>query len=292
MTGGKKDWLAFQRELIESGAISEEDLDEFNGKVEILSFSRAGGAGALRADFNGTHAFLRGADAAGDGGEWICRLEKSGGAYIASPIRKVDASFFMELKSHQAEEVAKALWKSRRADMEQIIAEHCRGLLAEEAEPGAGDEAESLRREIGELRAERDSLMERLAEAESLRRERDGLRERLEAGAAAADYPAIRSEVAAEERPQAAPAPAGQEAARRVSEDAIESSLFTPGKCFVHVSLDLETMAVRPHGYGTAICVGNRIRLAGLNAISPFAGERDLACRRGPDGAVTIRLKS
>ena len=148
--------LDFQRMGIESGELDASEIDSYSGKNVLLNFiktdlgfrSKYNNVGVFpRMDFNGMSE-----------GTWICTLERTKDMYRATPVRKVDASFFMELKRSQKDEIIGALWEGHKEELLPELKELYSQTLQEDIERAVAEATNALNKTIEELKEEKVEL--------------------------------------------------------------------------------------------------------------------------------------
>lgn len=250
--------LDFQRLGIENGELDESDIDAYAGKNVLLNFVKT--ELGYKSKFNNLSVFPKTEYCSTMEGTWICTLEKANGMYRAIPVRKIDASFFMELKRSQKDEIVSALWNDHKEELMPELKEKYLEIVQEDVEKAVEEATESMNKTIEELREEKAEL-EKTIEANRIIMENMN------------------------KIPEASKEPPEQQkdvilstsiVVKRVSPDMISSPFFTNHKYFVHVSHDLKTLVIQPHDYGTVICINNVLLLSGLGNISSFTEETEL----------------
>jgi len=263
--------LDFQRLSIENGELDESEIDSYCGKNILLNFVKT--ELGLRSKFNNVAVFPR-ADVTMSEGTWICTLEKSKDFYRATPVRKMDASFFMELKRSQKDEIIAALWNDYKEELMPELKEKYLESVQDDIEKAVAESTESLNRTIEELREEKAEL-EKIIEAN---------RVIMENTSSVQEAPKEPLEV------QKEMILSSSIVVKRVSPDMISSPFFTSHKYFVHVSHDLKTLVIQPHDYGTVICINNILLLSGLGNISSFTEETELQSEYIPEKGLVVHL--
>jgi hypothetical protein len=271
----KKDFMTFQKELIESGSINKNDIDEYNGRNVLLNFKKTGMV--VRSEFNSTGVFPRSGDGIIDEGTWICTLEKDKNMYLASPVKKLDASFFMELKYSQKDEIINALWVDQRTVLEPYFKDLYLQEVKNMMESSVKETTEGLRREIEDLRTANRELERQIATERSISSkttaDKNPLTPQMEG------FATLESAVSS------------GTTVKRISPEVLESPYFTHTKYFVHVSYDLKTMVIKAHDYGTVICFKNKLFLTGLDKICTFKGECELPSRYDQEKGLIVSLR-
>ena len=261
-------FLEMQRQMIEEGQLSEDEINRYAGQNVILNF-RDSEIGP-RSSFDGATVFPR-ADSGITAGTWVCELERDGPTYFAKPVRRVDASFFMELRRGQKDEIIDALWNDHREELDSEFKEFYSEVFADD-----------IRKAVQEAVASKDEEIERLKEENAdLRRMLEGNRMIAEANAERAQEP---------ESMPVEDVIGPMIRVTRVSPDMLRSPFFTGHRYFVHVSYDLKTMVIRPHDYGTVICINNTLLISGLGTISSYTKETDLPSEYSPEKGLIVHL--
>ena len=264
--------LDLQRMGIENGELEESEIDSYSGKNVLLNFIKTDLG--LRAKYNNIGVFPRLDFAGMSEGTWICTLEKMKDTYRATPIRKIDASFFMELKRSQKDEIINALWEGHKEELLPELKELYSQTLQDDIERGVSEATASLSKTIEKLKEEKAEL-ERTVEANNV------IIDNIDK-----NQPSF-----IDDKPETEEVtPCSKIIVKRVSPDMISSPFFTYHKYFVHVSHDLKTLVIQQHDYGTVICINNILLLSGLGSISSFSGETELPSEYVPNKGLVVHL--
>ncbi len=264
--------LDLQRLGIEKGELDESEIDVYAGRNVLLNFVNTDIG--VRAKHNGVNVFPKAGLGNITEGAWICTLERSRDMYYAIPVRRIDASFFMELRRSQKDEIIDALWEKHKEELIPELKELYAETLQNDIEKAVSDATESLNKRIVELTEEKAEL-EKTIETNNV------ILENLR------NNPAPSSK-----EPDASEGMilSSRIVVKRVSPDMISSPFFTHHKYFVHISHDLKTLVIQPHDYGTVICINNVLLLSGLGKISPFREETELPSEYVPDKGLIVHL--
>ena len=268
--------LDLQKLGIENGELDISEINEFTGKSVLLNFVRK--ATGIESRFE-DKLVVPAPDVSGmTEGTWICSLEIVHGLYRATPIRKIDASFFMELKRSQKDEIISSLWENHKEELLPELKE-LKELYAQTLE---GDIERAVEEATRSLNQTIDSLKEEKAELERTLQTYGYI-----AGKVSERMPETSS---GEFIPDKGIALGSDINVKRVSPDMITSPFFTKNRYFAHVSRDLKTLVIQPHDYGTAICVNGFLILSGLGTIVSYSGETELSSEYVPGKGLVIHL--
>lgn len=264
--------LDLQRMGIENGELDASEIDSYSGKNVLLNFVKTDLG--LRAKYNNVGVFPRLDFAGMSEGTWICTLERMKDAYRATPIRKIDASFFLELKRSKKDEIIDALWEGHKEELLPELKELYLQTLQEDIEKAVAEATASLTKTIADLKEEKAEL-EKTVEANNV---------------IISNMGRVQTPVAEENKEPEGMIMSSRIVVKRVSPDMISSPFFTGHKYFVHVSYDLKTLVIQPHDYGTVICINNVLLLSGLGNISSFSGETELPSEYVPEKGLVVHL--
>lgn len=252
--------------------------------------------------------------AAGD--VWLCSVRFQNTVYNAMPLKKITSSMIMGLSDEIRETVIDSLWKSNRKEFEKIFEERFREEMYQRAvkEIKETDRAiiDGLQAKVADL--EKQVEHSRMVIGQMAAGPEEGIvltSDPVVEGEETLDpVPAPRPEPQAE-RPQghwmgsqAVHAPGMPEMrfgeqppstvqhrsyrVERTGEETIRCDEFEDGKYFVHINPSKRFLVIRNHDYGSAICVGGRIRLEGLGSYASFSGTCQLMAEYNPryDGVL------
>ncbi len=264
--------LDLQRLGIENGELDESEIDIYAGKNVLLNFVNTDIG--IRSKHNGVNVYPKTGFGIITEGAWICTLERSRDMYYAIPVRKIDASFFMELRRSQKNEIIDALWEGHKEELMPELKELYAETLKNDIEKAVSDATESLNKRIVELTEEKAEL-EKTIEANNLILE--NIRNN---PAPSTNEPDVSDGITL----------SSQIVVKRVSPDMISSPFFAHHKYFVHVSRDLKTLIIQQHDYGTVICINNVLLLSGLRKVSPFRGETELPSEYVQNKGLIVHL--
>ncbi len=265
--------LDLQRMGLESGELTEADIDNYTGQNVILNF-RTTDIG-LRAKYHKLAVYPDLGCSNMTEGTWICTLEKMKDVYRATPVRKLDASFFMELKREQKDEIIEALWDDHRDELLPELREYYSEILKADIEKAVDERTKTLGEEISRLKDEKSELQRTIDANEAIINSMQTIR---------FDQTGVEDMVPFND------VVSSKLTVRRITADTISCPLFTSHKYFVHVSRNLKKMVIKPHDYGTVVCVNNTLLLSGLGTISTFTGEMEMTAEYIGDGCLTVYL--
>lgn len=254
----KKDFMTWQKDAAENYGIEAEALEAYKDTV-ILTFTDNGlGVAVSRHRAKTAYADPSSKVKVAFGETWVCKMTAVGNMYAAAPVCKVDANFlFGAFSEEQKEEIARIIWINERASLEPAFEEKYRVMIEAEAAAKAKAEVEAdieaLKKTIGELTMENAGLKK--------------------AGARKASLFEIETSV------------------RREGPDTISSDFFTEGRYTVHLNGNHTIMEIAKSDSGNLDCIGNRLELRGLGAVSPFNGPCDMETEYIPQRrALQVRL--
>lgn len=273
-----------KRELEEKWGLTENGLDELRDTV-ILTFERDAKTNNIISKHKGRFVFRdkNHEDRIFEGETWICSLTLKSSYYFAKGVRRLDASFLLELKREQMEDMAEVIWKEHRGKVEPILEEKYKEVTKRAISEKVAEACEEKDREIGELYTRIVDLEGRDAENRQIIA---SLEERARVAGNRPREPW--SGIAAEMEPLHPE----KMTVERIGPDEIYSEAFNRTRYFVHISSDYRVLVVRPHDSGDVVCMDNRIVLNGLSMVSPFSGHAPLLSEYSPRyGGIQVYLR-
>ena len=317
MTDEKMDMNDFRREMIDRGLDDEEALESLENdrkKIHMLTFGLDNKKTNVISHVNGKVTFVdsRFPGKVEVGDVWICSVSPGNNITVnyAMPIYKVTASFLISLDSNLREKMIDSLWDRNKGMFESDFAQRYKNEIHDLAIEEARAELDGI---INELKG-RNSMLEEELERErilnkSLSASHDSTQNMIELGSeinnnvcielgsaplcADAEAPAIRMptipkipntyRAGSPGMPEIRVVGAKESVphmvfnVERIGEETLFSESFTDHKYFVHISPDANILTIRPNEFGSALCINRRIRLKGLNNLSPFTEKKELA---------------
>ncbi|PKK86028.1 MAG: hypothetical protein CVT48_02940 [Thermoplasmata archaeon HGW-Thermoplasmata-1] len=253
-------------EFKEREGLAEEDRERLETTKVITFWQNEDGNTMSRLPSGGVvFPHRQWADIIVPGETWLSELEQRGTTFFAKGIKKIDSAFFLDLRSDQMDEVAKALWEQNRELLEPMLEEKYQHVMEKAIEERAA-ESKRIADETQTKLAEREAELTQLKQMHKLTvtaLERE-IRDREEREKSDTDTPAppMFSDGFSPRAPKI----------RRIEPDVLESKDFTSVHYFVHVSPDRSVMTIRPHEQGNVACSNNRLELSGLSLILPYGG--------------------
>ncbi len=282
MNDKKLDFISLQKDYVDTGLISADELKSYNQRSVILTFSMSA-EGTLRAPYMNKYAYPR----AGSGmteGMWICTIEFNKRDYTVDPVCRIGAAFLMELKSNQREDIVSYLWEKHRDILEPMMKSEYEKEVMAQIDAIIAEKTSELTDKNRKLEEEISELQRIVFENEFIIRSKDAAIEMLKKST--------------EEKPvqEEEPKPlevvvANKMKVYRTGPNEVSSDLFTHARYFAHVSYDLRTLIIRPHEHGTAVCFDDKIILSGLSTISNYDEPYEMDSKYDPvTESITIRL--
>lgn len=282
------DFLEFQRNP-ELAGLKIEDIEDFQRETAIVVWAENKDKGGVIA----THKSGRKIFPQNDyylhfskEEAWVCKLKLYGDVYKATPIQRIDASFFYNLKSDQVDDIVDQLWEKRQSLLQPMV----EAKMAEELAEIERQSSEKYAKELERLKAEIDRLKD---ESASDKRIIDSLQKNIGSRTDGSKVETPQSESSPHNnfsQPQFFDSTPRQYKVQRESEDVIQSDFFVRSRYFVHVSKDGKLMSIRPHESGTAICIDGSITLFGLGEFFPYDGVREYDAISDVEGGLIVRL--
>lgn len=263
----------WQRLGIEAGDLSEDEIDDYAGQNVLLNFSTS--------ELGPKSVYKKRSVYPAQGvsmteGTWICALESDKGMYRATPVKKVDASFFLELKRDQKDEIVSELWEKHRDELIPMLKEYYSETLAHDIQMAVNEAVSAKDSEIDSLKSENEALKNTVHANELII---EDLKKKSQSAVPAAEQMitfegAVKSKIVV----------------TRTSPDTIASPFFTAHKYFVHINRNLDTLMIQPHDYGTVVCINNALLLSGLGVISTYTEDAELPSEYVPDKGLIVHL--
>ncbi len=316
MTEEKMNLYDFRKEMVERGIDEEdalEALDRDRKKIHLLTFGLDNKKTNVVSYVSGKITFVdtRFPGKVEVGDVWLCSVSQgnNGTVNYAMPIYKITATFLMNLDSNLREAVINSIWERNKGMFESDFAERYKDEIhrsaTEEARAELGDIIDELKGKVSYLE---NQLAQNRILAKSQSVVSNSQPDMIELGSEIDDSRCIElgSEIA-ETVPEAtvvrpslppkipstyrsgAPgipeirvvdqkesAPPIVYEVQRIGEETLFSESFTDHKYFVHISPDAKILMIRPNEFGSALCINRRIRLKGLNKLSPFTEQKKL----------------
>ena len=317
MTEEKMDLYDFRREMRDRGIDEEEALESLERdrkKIHLLTFSLDNKKTNIVSYVNGKITFVdtKFPGKVEVGEAWICSVSQgmNGTVNYAIPIYKINATFLMNIDAELRDKMINSLWERHKGMFEEDFAERYKDEIHDLATREAKAELEGI---INGLKEKVSYLENQLAQNQILNKslpavqsqqsdvielssEIDGSRcieLSSEIATVESEAPSFRvsvppkipsvyssstpgiPEIRIAEKREASPHAVFD--VQRVGEETLMSESFTDHKYFVHISPDAKTLTIRPHDFGTALCINRKIRLKGLNKLSPFTEPKKLA---------------
>ena len=275
-------------ELKAQYGIDEDDLEDLQKKSIVLTFEEDDGFNKdgekkIRSTYKGKPVFRHSGFAEDNirvGDTWICTLVDKTTYYFAKAVKKVDASFLLDLTSGQIDDIAQCLWNSQRHILEPAMENKYKEELAKTLDTNFADE----RRKYDEMIDEQKDMIQRLQrkEAENLAII-NSLSQK--PTAAATDATSVQDSGPTQSIPQ-------EISVNRDGPDKISSAYFTSHKYFVHLCPDTKIIILRPNDkLGNAVCIDNAITLKGLSSNSPYNGPRPMVATYNQKyGGIQVHL--
>lgn len=313
MTEERMDLNDFRREMIERGIDAEEALESLETgrkKIHMLTFGLDNKKSNVISHVNGKVTFVdsRFPENIEVGDVWICSVtEGTNFVNYAMPIYKITASFLINLDSNLRESMIDSLWKRNRGMFESDFAQRYKDEIHNTAIEEARTELEGI---INELKSKVSGLENQLEQGRILNRTLSAspMPGMIDLGSDPDDGGCIElgpvslcsePEVPSIKVPTAPKIPNTYRAGspgmpeirmmgvrekvphmtfdvERIGEETLFSESFTDHRYFVHISPDTKMLTIRPNEFGSALCINRRIRLKGLNGLSPFAEKKKL----------------
>ena len=314
MTEQKMDLFNFRKEMVDRGIDDEEALESLDKglkKIHMLTFGLDNKKTNIVSFLNGKITFVDGRfpGKVDVGDVWICSVSSSGTVNYAMPLYKITASFLINLDSHLREEMIDSLWERNKSMFETDFAQRYKDEIHDsailEARAELGDKITELKTRVSEL--ENQLAQNRILNKTTIAVQ-DQQTEMIELSSDIDDMGCIElgSEVIATDtetsfirEPSVPKIPSTYRAGspgipeirvaevkgptqhiifnvERIGEETLYSESFTDHKYFVHISPDTKILTIRPNEFGSALCINKRIRLKGLNKLSPFTEQKKL----------------
>ncbi len=314
MTEQKMDLFDFRKEMVDRGIDGEEalgSLDKGLKKIHMLTFGLDNKKVNIVSFLNGKITFVDGRfpGKVEVGDVWICSVSSSGTVNYAMPLYKITASFLINLDSRLREEMIDSLWERNKSMFETDFAQRYKDEVHDsailEARAELGDKIVELKSRVSELEnqlAQNRILSKTVSAVQEPQTEMIELGSEIdnngciELGSEAimvdAEIPSFRTpsvpkipntyragspgipEIRIAEARE--PTPHMVFHVERIGEETLYSESFTDHKYFVHISPDTKILTIRPNEFGSALCINKRIRLKGLNKLSPFTEQKKL----------------
>ncbi len=281
MTDSRFDWYTFvQKANIEYGT-TDADWDPY-ARVAILSFNED--RNRVCAKFNGKNVYPHNMfkDRIKNGDVWVCSLTINGNTnYFARGIKKLDASFLMELNKGDIDTVVDFLWENNRASLEPVLEEKYKSIFQEKITELVNEARKEDLLKIEELETELERLKKVSSEDKASIKSLEGALEAAKSSNAS---------FAPQQGPMLPPSsnfvPWGisdnMAPVVRISPEAITSENFTRSRYSVHLSADHHNLLIVADANGNVLCIQNTLTLSGLDTILPFSGETELPCTYSP----------
>ena len=317
MTEEKMDLYDFRREMRDRGIDEEEafeSLERDRKKIHLLTFNLDNKKTNIVSYVNGKITFVDtkypGKVEVGD--VWICSVSQglNGSVNYAVPIYKINATFLMNIDAELRDKMINALWERHKDMFKSDFAERYKDEIHDMAISEAKAEFEGI---INGLKEKVSYLENQLAQNRILNKSLPAVQDpqsdfielsseidsggcielTSEVAPAESETPSFRTpsapkipsvyssntpgipEIRVAEKKEAVPHAVFD--VQRVGEETLMSESFTDHKYFVHISPDAKTLTIRPHDFGTALCINRKIRLKGLGKLSPFTEPKKLA---------------
>ncbi len=209
-------------------------------------------------------------------GTWICSLDSDKGMYRATPVRKIDASFFLELKRDQRDEIINELWEKHSDELIPMLREYYSETLTHDIQMAVNEAVSAKDSEIDSLKSENEELKNTVHANELII---EDLKKKSQAAVPSTEQMmtfegAVKSRIIV----------------TRTSPDTIASPYFTAHKYFVHINRNLDTLMIQPHDYGMVVCINNSLLLSGLGVISTYTEDTVLPSEYVPDKGLIVHL--
>lgn len=316
----RMDFFDFQRQMADSAedeGFTAEDVREQVKMLKILGFHIDRKGENIVSEIDGVIAFIDrkySGETVAPGDIWLCSVTKVGLVYYAMPLRKITSSMIMGLSDEIREGIIETLWKKNRSEFVKIFEKNYKEAIFQQAYREAEEKSAGI---VAELQAKVAELNRQVEHSRIVLGSREAEEDYIELGSEyeepAVAEPAInaaapvqtpdvqrpadifnpvigrKSMVSAPGMPEVRVSeplfrqpPAQRYAVERVSEETIYCESFIDGKYFVHINPSKKFIVVRRHDYGSAICVGKKIRLDGLGSYSGFSGRCQLVAEYSP----------
>lgn len=286
------DLIDMQKDPAKYG-IDVDFIEEFEKRIDFITFKVNDKKEGIISEYEGKVVFPeRGFEKTFHSNEtWLCQLKKNNNIYRAKPIKKIDSSFFFELKVEQINKIAEVIWQKHKATFEPLFEKKFLSTI----ETLNSETIDEYEKEIQMFKNQISELEQFVAAdkkiIESLQKNVDvvNLNENsIESKSTKVPpgYPILDeyTNIAAYQFLQ-------KNVVERIKPDTITSKSFTKSRYFVHISKDMKSLLVRPHEYGDAICIYNKIELVGLGAMVPFDTPKELNAEYSPTyGGLLISL--
>lgn len=261
------DFLDFQKLGLDNGDITRDDLSVYERNTAILTFERRNLV--AYAEYRGKPVDTETVDIITGLGTWICEVTPSRNGYMAKGVRKLDASFFLELKASQRQSVIDALWESNREQIMQYMDEKYAEENRARIDTAVSEAVKPYQEEIAQLREEKEVLRRDLELA------------RVQLGARPA-VQIVQAEVRKDTEIATVPV------VRRISPNLLECPMFDSPRYYVHISYDRSRMFIQPHETGKVACIEGKLILSGLENLVPYERECELRSEYVPGKGFNV----
>jgi len=262
------------------------------------------------------------------GDTWVCTAQRSGNVYYVMPVLRIDASMVFKLSETARKELMDAVWEANREDYEKRFAEEYRDEIysksRKEAKEAYDEAVKVLQAEKDELQRQlalaNYMISTRAAQEDEIELSSEPLHEDEPAPeTSGADTAVEEPPVKIEPAPQAPqrkavppyvprhythtpgmpemrvlhsdnelPQDSQEIEVLRVGEETLRLDAFPDGRYFAHISFNGKYLVLRKHNFGSALCIGHRMRLKGLGKYSKFESKARLPAEYSPrhDGVL------
>ena len=288
---------------VEDEGFTQEDYGNVVKRLHILGFHIDRKGENIVSEIDGVIAFVDKryyGERVNVGDVWLCSAVFRNTVYYVQPLKKITSSMIMGLSDDIRNGVVDSLWRTNRAEFVKIFEERYKEQIYSQAYKEANEKNETIVKELEGRIADLSKQVEHSRMVITMKGpEDDGIE--LTSDEVAVESVDLEMEpVRPQVREERLPAPWTQSSAlapgmpevrlaeapvqaqhvrlrvERVSEETIRCDAFEDGKYFVHINPSKRFLVIRRHDYGSAICVGGRIRLDGLGAYSTFTGKAPL----------------
>ena len=314
----RMDFFDFQRQMADSAedaGFGEEEVHDQVRKLKILGFHIDRKGENIVSEIDGIIAFVDrkyNGEKVMPGDTWLCSATMATTVYYVMPLKKITSSMIMGLSDDIREDIIDTLWQKNRSEFEKVFEKNYKDAIFQQAYKEAEEKSSGI---VAELQAKVADLTRQVEHSRIVLGSRETEEDYIELGsddeepaesrdAATAPVQAFEIQHPADDfnpvigRKSMVSAPGMPEvkvseplfrqpqaqryAVERVSEETIYCESFVDGKYFVHINPSKRFIVVRRHDYGSAICVGKKIRLDGLGSYSGFNGRCPLVAEYSP----------
>ncbi len=291
------DW---KKMTVEGTPYSESDIESEISKLQILVFRLDGRGENVVSSINGTIVFVDrwySGEKVNVGDMWLCSVRYTGTVYHAMPMKKITVDMIIGMSESLRNDVVDALWNTNRKDYERLFEERYKSEIHSQALEEANKENRQI---VSRMQARIDTLMKQVEQTNYLLKNSDedeivltsdsyvGQSNNSNRLVNNVSYPDVI--VGEHTSSDLLHVEQLQPIAERISADTIYCDSIVDGRCKVLISPDYKTLVISKCASGMSICSKSRIKLRGLDGVSPFTERKKLIAERLDNCSVMISL--